>query len=349
MTVAATWTFSVLLSVCLLVAVLIVVTRTARLLRSARRTRLAAAPRRALLALAADGYQSGEMDGLVALPPRYWRAVAPVAIAMLSKVRGDGLAALAAVFERRGEIARELRALRARGAVRRARAAEVLGGVRCAAAVPGLIALLHDRRAEVRLVAVRALGRIGDPAAAQPLLDCLARAEATPANLVTQALVELGAGAGPALVAALDHAEARVRLAALSAMRLAGTVSAEARVAAALADDPSIEVRVAAAALLGRLGTGSAAAPLLAATDPAQPATVRAEACRALGELGATAAVAPLLDLLDDPAYPVAHGAASALAALGEAGRAGIRQASRRRSAAGAHAREALALAALAP
>ncbi len=349
MSTAATWAFSLLLSVALVVAVLIVVARGTRMVVERRRARLAAAPRRALLALAADGYESGELDTLVALPERAWRAVQPVAIAMLSKVRGEGLAALATVFERRGDIASYLRALSARKEARRAWAAEVLGGVRCEPAVPGLIGLLRDRVPEVRLVAARALGRIGDPAAAQPLLDSLATAQPVPTHLVTQALVQFGPAAAPALVAALDHTEPAVRLAALQALRLTGTIGAEARVTAVLSQDSSLEVRVAAAALLGRLGTGSAVAPLLAATLPTRPLPLRAAACAALGELGAAAAVAPLSGLLDDVQYPVAHSAAHALAALGEPARPSLWSSAARHSVAGAHAREALALAALTP
>jgi HEAT repeat protein len=349
MSVAATWTFIVLLAVSLVVGAAIVATRAVRMAVAARRARLAAGPRRHLLALAADGLHSPELDHLVALPERDWRAVQPVAMAMLSKVRGEGLAAIGAVFERRGEIDRELRSLRARTLVRRARAGEVLGGVRCAAAVPGLIALLRDRHPEVRLVAVRALGRIGDPAAAGPLLDCLAGPAPAPTNLVTDALVQLGPGAGGALVGALGRADPRARLAALSALRLGGTIGAEERVAAVLAEDPEPEVRVAAARLLGRLGTGGALAPLIRATGPAQPVTVRAAACQALGELGGDAAVEPLLGLLAEAQYAVAHSAARALASLGEPARSRLSGLLDRDTPATAHAREALARAALQP
>ena len=149
-----------------------------------RRERLAAVPRRALLAYLADGGPEDELAPLVQMPGPQWRALEPSATALLAKVRGETREALVTLFERRGMGDRALRDLSRRARVRRARAAELLGSLGRHDAVPALAALLTDRDPEVRLVAIRALGRIGDPAATAPLLSTLAGPDPAPVQLV---------------------------------------------------------------------------------------------------------------------------------------------------------------------
>ncbi|HEX8630317.1 MAG TPA: HEAT repeat domain-containing protein [Catenuloplanes sp.] len=346
LTVATVSLVVLLIGICLLAA-LIAGIRVLRTLRDRRRAALAEGPRRALLAFVADGGEQGA-DELVAIGARAWQAAEPAAIALLGKVRGEAQQALIAVFERRGVATRAMRDLTAHGVTRRARAVEVLGNLERADAVPALCQLLDDRHSAVRVVAVRALGRIGDPAAAPYLIASLARAEPTPALLVTQALAQLGAGGEPTLQAALDHSLPRVRAGALDALGLLGATGTVARVAAVLRDDPHLDVRVAAVSTLGRFSTRAALAPLVDALDPAHPGVLRAAAAHALGELGAPAAVAPLAGLLTDPRYRVAHEAAHALRRLGTAGLRQLRTVAADDAAPGAdHAREALALAAI--
>jgi HEAT repeats len=334
------------------VALLSVSIVTARAIRTARRRRraaLAAGPRRALLAFVADNGEEGA-DELVAIPEDAWRAAEPATVALLGKVRGDAHRALVEVFTRRGVGLRARRGLRDRSPVRRARAAQVLGDLELREAVPDLCDLLGDRHPEVRIVAVRALGRIGDPGAAWRLLASLDRPDPAPALLVTDALVQLGKDVEVTLSAALDHPQARVRAVCLDALGLLGATGTAGRVGRVLRDDTQLDVRIAAAATLGKLGTRSGLVPLVEALRPNRPVALRAAAARALGELGAASAVPELEALLADPAYRVAHEAAHALRRLGGAGR----EALERQAAAGGdaadeppaagHAREALAM-----
>ncbi|GGK72316.1 HEAT repeat domain-containing protein [Mangrovihabitans endophyticus] len=329
----------------------------ARLWRQARRRRqaeLAARPRRHLLAFAADHEAQGA-DALVAIAEPAWRAAEPGALGLLGKLRGDAHRALAAVFVRRGAAARAMAALHARGRVRRARAAQILGDLEHHAAVPDLCGLLTDRHREVRIVAVRALGRIGEPTAAWRLIAALDHADGLPSLLATHALAQLGPEAEITLSAALDHPAARVRAVCLDALGLLGAAGSAHRVARVLRDDPVPEVRVTAAASLGRLGTPAAVDPLVRATDAAEPVALRASAARALGEVGAGAAVPALAVMLGDAQYRVAHEAAHALRRLGPAGQRALRAAREEPadahatgSTAAMHAREALALAEIA-
>ncbi|WP_051798046.1 HEAT repeat domain-containing protein [Catenuloplanes japonicus] len=321
-------------------SVIIVVVRVVRRTLRRRRARLAEAPRLALLEFVAEGGTEGAEE-LIALPQRQWQAAEPGAIALLGKVRGEAHTALVDVFARRGLIEAERADLTHRSRVRRARAAEALGNLEHRPAVLALCALLRDPHAEVRLVAVRALGRIGDPAAAVPLLDSRATADPTPSQLCAQALAQLGPEAEPALIGALEHADARVRVTALDALGLVGSGALIEPVARVLEEDPSLPVRLAAANTLGRMGGRAAVPPLVVALGVDHPDPLRAAAARALGEAGAAGVAEALAGLLADPAYRVAHEAAHALRKAGPAGLAVLR------SSPEPHAEEALAVAGL--
>ena len=264
---------------------------------------------------------------MVRLEPAAWRAVEPTAVALLSKVRGEAHAALVAVFERRGMGERAHRDLTARGAVRRARAAEVLGNLGRREAVDSLMALLRDHDPDVRAVAARSLGRIAEPRAAGPLLESLAGRRPVPPQAVAQAVMRMGATAQPALAEALDHEAELVRATAVEVLGLVGAITAAARVVDALRRDESLDVRERAAAALGRLGTRSALPPLLEAVEPERAPALRAIAARALGDLGAVAAAPALGALLSDLEHDVAHAAAHSLLRLGASGRTVLEEA----------------------
>ncbi|MDQ0365095.1 HEAT repeat domain-containing protein [Catenuloplanes indicus] len=333
-----------------LLAVAVVIVRVVRRWRVRQRTRIAAGPRRLMLALIADPDPDG-VEELARLPAVSWRAVEPTATALLGKVRGDAHTSLVTVFRRRGLADLALTELGARSHVRRARAAELLGNLRAADAVQGLCGLLDDPHAEVRLVAVRALGRIGDPAAAWRLLASLARAEPTSVQMVALALTQCGAGTEAALRAALDHRAPLVRITALDALGLlqsAARLTMQA-IARLLLDDDVLEVRLAAAGSLGRLGSRDGVLPLstVLANDE-QPVALRAASARALGAIGAPAAVQTLTGALPDKAYRVAHECAHALRRCGPAGFTSLQAvAIDSPNDVGMHAREALASAAI--
>ena len=305
---------------------LTVLARAARRAIDRRRTRRAAPARRLLIPVAAGDADPALIDRLAAMDAAAWRAVEPTAVAMLGKVRGEAHAALVKVFVRRGAAARAYDDLEARGPVRRARAAELLGNLGERSAAPALSRLLGDANPDVRVVAARALGRIAEPSAAVPLLEAAGKASVPP-QLVAHALIRLGPAAHADVAGAIHHPAELVRALAADVVGLTGAVGAARDVAAALRSDPSLDVRQRAARALGRLGTRSALTPLLEAMQADRPTTLRAEAARALGELAAPAASPQLAPLLGDPEYAVAHHAASALLRLGDAGRATLRAA----------------------
>lgn len=349
----------VLIAIVALTGIGIVIVRVSRQARRRKQDRLAAGPRRALLAfIAGDGVEGS--DDLVAIPDDAWKAAEAGAIGLLAKLRGETHLALVAVFLRRGTAKAALRDLRSRSRVRRAHAAGVLGDLEFREAVPELCRLLNDPKPEVRVVAVRALGRIGDPAAAWRLIASLDQPEPVSSLLATHTLVQLGSQTEVTLSAALDHPQARVRAVCLDALGLLGAAGSVQRVAGVLRNDTTLDVRVAAATNLGRLGARSGLEPLSAALSPAEPAPLRAAAARALGELGAPSAVPALAALLGDHEFRAAHEAAHALRKLGDTGldalravvaqetseaSAGERDPHSKSSGPASHALEALALA----
>jgi len=356
-----TATIIVLLAIVAVTALGIIAVRLVRQARQRTRAALAAGPRRALLAFVAENGEVGGQD-LVAIPDDAWRAAEPGALGLLGKLRGEAHVALVSIFLRRGTARAALRDLRSRSRVRRARAAQVLGDLELRQAVPELCRLLTDRHSEVRVVAVRALGRIGDPSAAWRLIASLDQADPPPSLLVTHTLVQLGPEAEVTLSAALDHPQARVRAVCLDALGLLGATGSVSRVARVLRDERVLDVRVAAAANLGRLGARAVLEPLTDALVAARPAPLRAAAARALGDLGSPSAVPALVALLSDDDYRVAHEAAHALRRLGRYGQDALRTVldaeaaetagtgggvHARPSSAVSHAREALALAAV--
>ncbi len=333
----------VLLAVVAGTALGIVVVRVWRRVRNRRLAALAAGPRRALLAFVAENGEEGSED-LIAIPDDAWRAALPAALGLLGKLRGEAHTALVSVFLHRGAARAALADLHARSGVRRARAAQLLGDLGLREAVPEICGLLTDRDHEVRVVAVRALGRIGDPSAAWRMIASLDQHDPVPSLLATDALAQMGREAEVTLSAALDHPQARVRAVCLDALGLLGATGSVSRMARVLAHDQILDVRVAAAVNLGRLGARGALEPLIEVLDPPHPDLLRAAAARSLGYLGAPAAVPALAAHLDDGEFQIAHEAAHSLRRLGPAGTTELRNRQNDRSTAGDHCRESLAL-----
>jgi len=183
----------------------------AKLVRSHREraTDAALAPHRMPLLILGSGEDDdgAAMAHLLAVEHQAWRTVGPAVTAMLAKVRGEPVEDLVLVLREHGDVDRAVSELGSRSVVTRARAAYLLGLVRDRSHVPHLLPLLRDRSAEVRLVAVRALGAIGDPVAAGHVLRALHSVRGhvgVPAFLAAEALLSLGTGGAAALREGLD-------------------------------------------------------------------------------------------------------------------------------------------------
>ena len=238
-------------------------------------------------------------------------------LSSVAKVRGEARATATRVLEEAGLTTYYLRRLRKRAVRERALAAEMLGEMRAISAKHALLAALRDRSPVVRVVAARALGKLGQPAAVPKLLAEYASGR-LPSGIVSTSLLHLGPAAGPALQTRLHDGDPRVRALAARLIGLLDWTPAAGDLVALLGDDDAA-TRVEAAASLGRLGTENATEPLLARLSDASP-DARVAAAEALGRLGDPDSCAGLAAALEDPRHEVRAAAASALVALGAPG-----------------------------
>ncbi|WP_426561782.1 HEAT repeat domain-containing protein [Angustibacter sp. McL0619] len=305
---------------CVLLAIAIVLRRGLRQRSVRRRIALADPYRPLLVAVVADeGRDAAHVERLLALDDEVWKALEPVVVSMVRKLRGGARAALVELLHRRGTIERLTRRLHSPGAVGRARAAELLGLLGAHAPRAELELLLeHDRDPEVRIVAARALGEIGDPASTKILVRSVAGPHPVPMRIVARSLARLGPGAAPVLVTAMGAQVPAVRAVSAEILGLGGAVTAVSVLANHALHDPDDDVRIRCARALGRIGVPTGLAVLERCVRPTEPVALRAVAARAIGEVGGRQAVDLLEPLLVDDEHRVASNAARALGRLGD-------------------------------
>jgi HEAT repeat protein len=202
----------------------------------------------------------------------------------------------------------------------RAFAAELLGRVGGAKAVPALLETVLATRTEdsdVREMALRGLARIADPGAVEPLIRALENAEVWLAPRIADILARHGEAVVAPLIAVLD--EGNHRPARAWAANVLGEVRAQRAFPSVvrLLDDPEDEVRGKAATALGRMGDRRAVGYLVdhLLSDPAP--FVRARISAALGQLGGPEVIERLVRALGDPAWWVRMRTVQALEHVG--------------------------------
>ena len=204
----------------------------------------------------------------------------------------------------------------------RKKAAQDLGSAKQRRAVPSLIKVLQDGDPQVRLAAIRALGAIGHPASADPLMSSLvhppsnakSRSEAE-CQALAEALAGVGSGAVKPLVQALSSEDKEARRWAAHALGLVKDPQATEPLVKKL-DDSRSEVRKAAALALGEIGDSRALDALIKALANRDPETRRA-AAEGLGSIRSEAGVPALVRAAADPGEPVQLAAIEALGKIG--------------------------------
>jgi HEAT repeat protein len=168
-----------------------------------------------------------------------------------------------------------------------------------AAAVNRLVVELQGTEYELRVEAARALGRIGDARAVQPLSAALRDSHSNLANAAATALGQFkDPQAVESLAAALEHNDLGVRYAAAVSLGQIGSLSVEPLLAALKHE--SANVRRAAAVGLGVTRNCQAAESLAAALRDAD-AGVRSVAAEGLGHIENERAVEKLVSAWNDP------------------------------------------------
>lgn len=225
------------------------------------------------------------------------------------------------VYDRLGLVDKYIEKLRSARKWRdRAFAAELLGRVGGAKAVPVLLETVQATRTEdsdVREIALRALARIGDPHAVDPLIHALTTSEAWLAPRIADILTRHGELVVDPLIAVLSDSSPQAGRA--WAANVLGEVGAQRAFPVLIRGlaDPDDEVRAKSATALGRLGDRRALSYLLEhlLSDPAPFVRVRI-ACT-LGQFGGPEVVDRLVRALGDPAWWVRMRSVEALEQIG--------------------------------
>lgn len=245
--------------------------------------------------------------------------------------------------QQQGDVQSLILALQDQDASVRREAAEALGKLGSAQAVPVLVKTLRDQDSAVRLSTIEALGKIGDPKAVPGLTEALESAQSLGGELLAdeqeaaakalaaigdaravkplvryasenhdvavRALVEIGK---PAVGPLTEVLEGKARAARTVAAEALGEIGGTRAVKALIA---SIPVGYSAARdALVQIGK-PAAGPLIEALG-SEKAIVRSTAAEVLGELGDRRATAGLKAALDDSDAGVWEAASDALALL---------------------------------
>ncbi len=202
----------------------------------------------------------------------------------------------------------------------RARAAQILGSIRCLRAVEHLVASLKDEFRDVRNMAVYSLGliRAGEaiPHLIESLRDAVIGEEEVSVRIVKSALIDCGREAAPLLVPELENENWRIRAAAVDVLGEIGD-RACAQVLAKALDDPEPDVRAKAAKGLGMLGPPGPVERLGELTED-RYWVVRMHSVRALGLLGDRGSLEVIKQRLFDSNWQVRRAASEALGRMKE-------------------------------
>lgn len=335
---------------CVLVVVVLVVTRVVKDRGERRRISLRAPVWRIVLSLSSG--EGEELEAayarLLATTPSERAAVENDAFALLPKLRGDARQRLREVLRAWGTTEKARHSIRSRSAVRRCRGYYRLGVL----AEPGrrhqVLQGLDDRDFIARRTSMLALGSFPDAGVVTDMLERTVEEPRLRQDFLAS-IDRIGGVAVPPLMAQLQRAGTEARsyparserrgLLAAEALGLVGATEAVRVLEASLPGAPDV-MQVACINALGALGSPTSVHALTGAVHHVNP-EVRRVAARSLGLVGGGGAITALSQVLDDDNVEVGRAAANALQRCGPGGRSVLHDSS------APVAREVLALAAL--
>ena len=201
----------------------------------------------------------------------------------------------------------------------RALAADKLGRLKAHQATEYLIRAMNDPARDVRTVASRSLGNIGDLRAIEPLIDKLVLTaqdpQLIPLRVVKTSIMKFGKNALPLLLPILNHSSWRVRGQAADVIGEIADVSAVGHLLPMLGDtEPDVRIKVVKA--LGKIRHADAFQAIAGMIrDPSW--IVRLQVAKTLGYAGDSKAVPHLVELLSDLYWQVREAAVQAISSLG--------------------------------
>lgn len=210
------------------------------------------------------------------------RRAEAIALRILPGVQGESWASLIQLLRAEGTNARARKMSQARSWVTRARGTEILGLVAGARAVDDIRPLTADPVAEVRVVAVRALGHCDDSAAVPVLVQMLRKPDSVSATITSTALLAHAHQAHDQVLPLLYDDDPRVRR---NAALLSGYLIAAGTVAAlekAVTIEREDQVRMALARSLTIVQSRSSVAVLATLCGVGESLAMRRSAAAAL-------------------------------------------------------------------
>lgn len=297
--------------------------------RRERRTRAVVGPLRPLLLELASGDDPGHdaRRPLVAATGSTGAAVDASILELLAKIRGESVQPLVEVLRQHGVGRRAVTRLGSRSSVRRANAVWTLGVMRERAAAAEVLVLLHDPSQDVMITAARALGMMGDPMAAGPILEAVAPSDAAgglPPWIAVEAVVSLGTDTTSDVCAALEHRSVDVRMVAALIISQVPLVAAAGMLRRAIAVETEPRLLATLTVALGAVGSPRDVELLGSLLRVEHPQEVRRAAVGAIADLRHLAALPWLAPLLHSVDLRVAELAALTLVSVGPAGRAAV-------------------------
>ena len=317
-------TITVIATSCLVMVTLIVLAKIRHRRIVAKSRKLLAIYRHALIAIASDeddGQQAKAFLSAVSGP--IWKRLRSHVVAFLPKVRGTAADDLGELLRIHGEIDRAIKMLTSRSGVRRARGAYLLGMVRDPNLAVTLVPLLEDRDPDVRQVAARALGEIGESSAANGILRALHTTGGRiglPNWVAVEALLAMGAKIAPTLEIGLKSNFAAVRNVCAQVAGHGTFFAVAPQLRILLDSDSASAVRKSAAMALGRVGDATEVEVLARNTNSAGSAELRRICASSLGDLGRREGVNTLAELLGDGDRRLAQISADSMVRLGSDG-----------------------------
>jgi HEAT repeat protein len=199
----------------------------------------------------------------------------------------------------------------------RSSAADALGKIGDAQAIPGLLKLVEDSDSSVRRRAAEALGKIGDSQAIPGLFKLVEDSDYSVRSSAAEALGKIGdSQAIPGLLKLVEDSDYSVRSRAADALGKIGDSQAIPELLK-LVEDSDSYVGMRAADALGKIGDSQAIPGLLKLVQHSD-SSVRSSAADALGKIGDSQAIPGLLKLVEDSDSSVRSSAADALRKIGD-------------------------------
>ncbi|NNN19527.1 MAG: hypothetical protein HKL84_06695, partial [Acidimicrobiaceae bacterium] len=240
---------------------------------------------------------------------------------ILTKVKGTSKDILVSFLEARGTIDQAIRRTRRFGYLGRCRAASFLGNLGVPQAREPLEKLLRDRKRDVRMIAARGLGQLGDPSSIPSLFKAIeSKKRVVPFGTVLVALMRMGPAGKPLIRSGLSAKGELVRAASAEILGLLGAVEYTSDLIDHLEQDPSVDIQIRCARALGRIGSPRALAPLRNSLQKQMPRGLRMISCGALASIGGNEVIDEIAQLVNEEDTQLARASAHAASQMGPKG-----------------------------